>query len=196
MIQVAPVTLAFNGVRLEPLAPTHADGLRAAAEDGQIWTLRVTWVPGPQQVDEYIAAALATPNRLAFAVIDDASGVVMGTTSYHDIAPDIERVEIGHTWYAKSRQRSGVNTSCKLMLLAHAFNTLGCAVVGLRTDNLNHASQAAIERLGAHKDGVIRHHAARRDGSVRDTVIYSILHSEWLGIESALHDRLQLHATP
>ena len=194
MIQVAPVSLAFNGVRLEPLATGHADGLRAAAEDGQIWTLRVTWVPGPQQVDDYIATALATPERLAFAVIDETSGAVIGTTSYHNIAPDIERVEIGHTWYAKSRQRSGVNTSCKLMLLAHAFNTLGCAVVGLRTDNLNYASQAAIERLGARKDGVIRHHAARRDGSVRDTVIYSILRSEWLGIESALHDRLQHHA--
>ena len=194
MLPVTPTTLAFNGVRLEPLAPGHADGLRAAAEDGQIWTLRVTWVPGPQQVDEYIASALATPNRLAFAVIDAASGAIIGTTSYHNIAVDIDRVEIGHTWYAKSRQRSGVNTSCKLMLLAHAFNTLGCAVIGLRTDNLNHASQAAIERLGARKDGVIRHHAARRDGSVRDTVIYSILRSEWLGIESALRDRLHLHA--
>ena len=194
MIQVQPVTLTLNGVRLEPLAPAHAPGLRAAAEDGQIWKLRVTWVPGPEQVDDYIATALATPNRLAFAVIDNDSGTVMGTTSYHDIMADIDRVEIGHTSYAKSRQRSGVNTSCKLMLLAHAFNTLGCAVVGLRTDNLNYASQAAIERLGAHKDGVIRHHAARRDGSVRDTVIYSILRSEWHGIESALHDRLQLHA--
>ncbi|MET0856904.1 MAG: GNAT family protein [Telluria sp.] len=194
MIQVQAVTLKLNGVRLEPLAPSHAPGLRAAAEDGQIWKLRVTWVPGPEQVDDYIGAALTMPNRLAFAVIDDDSGVVMGTTSYHDIMPEIDRVEIGHTWYAKSRQRSGVNTSCKLMLLAHAFNTLGCEVVGLRTDNLNHASQAAIERLGAHKDGVIRHHAARRDGTVRDTVIYSILRGEWHGIESALRDRLQLHA--
>ncbi len=195
MIQVEPVTLEFNGVRLEPLSARHADGLRAAADDGQIWTLRVTWVPAPQQVDEYIASALETPNRLAFAVIDAASGFVIGTTSYHDIMPAIDRVEIGHTWYAKSRQRSGVNTSCKLMLLAHAFNTLGCAVVGLRTDNLNHASQAAIERLGARKDGVIRHHGERRDGSVRDTVIYSILQSEWHGIESCLHERLQLHAS-
>ncbi|WP_426174344.1 GNAT family N-acetyltransferase [Massilia sp. TWR1-2-2] len=194
MIDVQAVTLKLNGVRLEPLAPAHAPGLRAAAEDGQIWKLRVTWVPGPEQVDDYIGAALAMPNRLAFAVIDDDSGVVMGTTSYHDIMLEIDRVEIGHTWYAKSRQRSGVNTSCKLMLLSHAFNTLGCEVVGLRTDNLNHASQAAIERLGAHKDGVIRHHAARRDGSVRDTVVYSILRCEWHGIESALRDRLQLRA--
>jgi RimJ/RimL family protein N-acetyltransferase len=193
MIQVDPVTLAFNGVRLEPLTANHAHGLRAAAEDGQIWTLRVTWVPEPRQVDEYIATALSTPNRLAFAVIDAASGLVIGTTSYHDIAAEIDRVEIGYTWYAKSRQRSGVNTSCKLMLLAHAFNTVGCEVVGLRTDNLNVASQAAIERLGAHKDGVIRHHGARRDGSVRDTVIYSILRGEWRGIEACLHERLQLH---
>jgi RimJ/RimL family protein N-acetyltransferase len=194
MIQVDPVTLEFNGVRLEPLAAHHADGLRAAAEDGHIWTLRVTWVPTPEQVDEYIAAALAMPNRLAFAVVDAATGAVIGTTSYHDIMPAIDRVEIGYTWYGKSRQRSGVNTSCKLMLLAHAFNTLGCEVVGLRTDNLNFASQAAIERLGARKDGVIRHHGARRDGSVRDTVIYSILRGEWHGIESCLRDRLQVHA--
>jgi RimJ/RimL family protein N-acetyltransferase len=194
MIQVEPVTLEFNGVRLEPLAASHAGGLRAAAQDGHIWTLRVTWVPDEHQVDEYIATALATPNRLAFAVVDAASGAVIGTTSYHDIAAEIDRVEIGYTWYAKSRQRSGVNTSCKLMLLAHAFNTLGCAVVGLRTDNLNHASQAAIERLGARKDGVIRHHGARRDGSVRDTVVYSILRGEWHGIETCLHERLQVHA--
>jgi RimJ/RimL family protein N-acetyltransferase len=196
MIQVDPVTLEFNGVRLEPLAARHADGLRAAAQDGHIWTLRVTWVPDEHQVGEYIATALATPNRVAFAVVDAASGAVIGTTSYHDIAAAIDRVEIGHTWYAKSRQRSGVNTSCKLMLLSHAFNTLGCEVVGLRTDNLNYASQAAIERLGARKDGVIRHHGARRDGSVRDTVIYSILRSEWRGIEACLHERLQVHAGP
>jgi RimJ/RimL family protein N-acetyltransferase len=195
MIQVEPVTLELNGVRLEPLSAAHADGLRAAAADGQLWNLRVTWVPEPRQVDEYIASALATPGRRAFAVVDAASGTVIGTSSYHDIAAEIDRVEIGHTWYARSRQRSGVNTSCKLMLLSHAFNTLGCAVVGLRTDNLNYASQAAIERLGARKDGVIRHHGLRRDGSVRDTVIYSILRGEWHGIESCLHDRLQLHAS-
>jgi RimJ/RimL family protein N-acetyltransferase len=194
MIQVDPVTLELNGVRLEPLSASHAGGLRAAAQDGHIWTLRVTWVPDEHQVDEYIATALATPNRVPFAVVDAASNTIMGTTSYHDIAPGIDRVEIGYTWYAKSRQRSGVNTSCKLMLLSHAFNTLGCAVVGLRTDNLNYASQAAIERLGARKDGVIRHHGLRRDGSVRDTVFYSILRSEWHGIETCLRERLQHHA--
>ena len=193
MIQVAPVTLEFNGVRLEPLALHHLDGLRAAAADGELWNLRVTSVPEPQDTEAYIRTALETPNRVAFAVVDVSSDTVMGTTSYHDIMPAIDRVEIGYTWYAKSRQRSHVNTSCKLLLLSHAFDTLGCAVVGLRTDNFNFASQAAIERLGAKKDGVIRHHAPRRDGTVRDTVIYSIVRGEWPEIKSHLHDRLARH---
>ena len=190
MIHVDPVTLAFHGIRLEPLALAHADGLRAAAADGELWTLRVTSVPEPQQTEDYIRSALDTPNRLAFAVVDASSDTVIGTTSYHDILPAVDRVEIGYTWYAKSRQRSHVNTCCKLMLLSHAFDTLGCAVVGLRTDNFNYASQAAIERLGAKKDGVIRHSALRRDGSVRDTVMYSILRDEWPAIKSQLHDRI------
>ena len=191
MIQVDPVTLEFNGVRLEPLALQHAEGLRAAAADGELWKLRITSVPEPQNVESYIRAALEMADRRPFAVIDASSGALMGSTSYHDILPAVDRVEIGWTWYAKSRQRSHVNTSCKLLLLSHAFDTLGCAVVGLRTDNFNHASQAAIERLGAHKDGVIRHHAPRRDGTVRDTVIYSILRGEWAEIKSHLHDKLR-----
>jgi len=194
MIRVDPVTLEFNGVRLEPLDLHHADGLRAAAADGALWNLRVTSVPEPQDTESYIRTALDTPNRIAFAVIDAATDAVMGTTSYHDIVPAIDRVEIGYTWYANSRQRSHVNTSCKLILLSHAFDTLGCAVVGLRTDNFNYASQAAIERLGAKKDGVIRHHGPRRDGTVRDTVIYSIVRGEWAEIKSHLHDRLTRHA--
>ena len=193
IIEVAPVTLERHGVRLEPLAPSHADGLRAAASDGELWKLRITSVPEPDMVDSYIDVAQRMPNRLAFAVIDSASGAVIGTTSYHDILPEIGRVEIGWTWYAKSRQRSHVNTSCKLMLLSHAFDTLGCAVVGLRTDNFNHASQAAIERLGAKKDGVIRHSHPRRDGTVRDTVMYSILRGEWPEIQAQLQYRLQRH---
>ena len=191
MIKVEPVTLEFNGVRLEPLSMAHADGLRAAAQDGQLWNIRVTSVPEPQQVEQYINNALGMPNRLAFAVIDIPSGAVVGTSSYHDIVPEVDRVEIGWTWYAKSRQRSHVNTSCKLLLLSHAFDTLGCAVVGLRTDNFNHASQAAIERLGAKKDGVMRHSTLRRDGTVRDTVLYSILRGEWPEIKSHLHYKLQ-----
>ena len=190
MIHVDALTLEFNGVRLEPLALAHADGLRAAACDGELWNLRITSVPEPQNVEQYIRKALEMPDRLAFAVIDSSSGVVMGTTSYHDIVPAIDRVEIGWTWYAKSYQRSHVNTSCKLLLLSHAFDTLGCAVVGLRTDNFNHASQAAIERLGAKKDGVIRHHHLRRDGTVRDTVMYSIMRGEWPEIKTQLHYKL------
>lgn len=194
MIRVDPVTLEFNGVRLEPLGLQHLDGLRAAAADGELWNLRVTSVPEPQDTENYIRAGLETPNRVAFAVVDVSSATVIGTTSYHDIMPAIDRVEIGYTWYAKSRQKSHVNTSCKLLLLSHAFDTLGCAVVGLRTDNFNYASQAAIERLGAKKDGVLRHHALRRDGTVRDTVMYSIVRGEWHEVKSHLHYRLSRHA--
>jgi RimJ/RimL family protein N-acetyltransferase len=194
MIRVDALTLEFNGIRLEPLAPHHAAGLRAAAGDGELWNLRVTSVPEPENVDAYIRKALEMPDRVAFAVVDAASDAVIGSTSYHDILPAVDRVEIGWTWYARSRQRSHVNTSCKLLLLSHAFDTLGCAVVGLRTDNFNHASQAAIERLGAKKDGVIRHSALRRDGTVRDTVMYSIVRGEWAEIKSQLHYRLGRHA--
>lgn len=191
MIDVQALTLEFNGVRLEPLALAHAEGLRNAARDGELWNLRFTSVPEPHKVEQYIHTALGTPNRLAFAVIDSSSGAVLGTTSYHDIMPEIDRLEIGWTWYAKSRQRSHVNTSCKLLLLSHAFDTLGCAVAGLRTDNFNYASQAAILRLGAKKDGVIRHHHLRRDGTVRDTVMYSIVRGEWPEIKTHLHYMLQ-----
>jgi len=194
MTHVDPVTLEFNGVRLEPLGLHHVDGLRAAAGDGELWNLRVTSVPAPHETETYVRTALEMTNRLAFAVVDAATDTVVGTTSYHDIMPAIDRVEIGYTWYAKSRQKSHVNTSCKLLLLSHAFDTLGCAVVGLRTDNFNYASQAAIERLGAKKDGVIRHHAPRRDGTVRDTVMYSIVRGEWHEIKSHLHYRLARHA--
>lgn len=194
MIEVKPVTLEFNGVRLEPLAPHHADGLRTAAADGELWNLRITSVPEPHNVEQYIRDGLDMRDRLPFAVVDASTGAVIGTTSYHDIVPRIDRVEIGWTWYAKSRQRSHVNTSCKLLLLSHAFDTLGCAVVGLRTDIFNHASQQAIERLGAKKDGVIRHHHPRRDGTVRDTVMYSILRGEWPEIKTQLHYKLAQHA--
>jgi RimJ/RimL family protein N-acetyltransferase len=194
MIHVEPVTLEFNGVRLEPLSLAHADGLRAAAEDGELWNLRITSVPEPHNIEKYIRDALEMQNRVAFAVVDVVSGAVIGTTSYYDIMPNIDRVEIGWTWYARSRQRSHVNTSCKLLLLSHAFDTLGCAVVGLRTDHLNHKSQAAIERLGAKKDGVLRHHHMRRDGTIRDTVMYSILRGEWPEIKSQLHYKLVEHA--
>lgn len=179
---VEPVTLALRGVQLVPLGPEHEDGLRAAAADGALWNLRVTGVPRPDETRGYIDTALkmrAEGNRFAFAVLDELSGRVLGSTSYHDILPAVKRVEIGYTWYAKSVQRSHVNTTCKLILLTHAFERLSCHVVGWRTDNFNFASQAAIERLGAKKDGVIRGHALRRDGTIRDTVMYSMRSGEW-----------------
>lgn len=182
MAFVEPVTMRLNGVKLVPLGLEHEAGLAAAAADGELWNLRITSVPAPGETRAYIETALQmreAGHRFAFAVVDEASGRVLGTTSYHDIVPAIQRVEIGYTWYAKSVQRSHVNSSCKLMMMGHAFDTLGCAVVGWRTDNFNHASQRAIERLGARKDGVLRHHALRRDGTVRDTVMYSMRAGEW-----------------
>jgi RimJ/RimL family protein N-acetyltransferase len=179
---IEPITLSARGVDLVPLEPIHEAGLRAAAADGELWNIRVTSVPEPQQTRQYIEDARdarALGHRFAFAVQESASGRVLGTTSYHDIVPALLRVEIGYTWYARSAQRSHVNTACKLLLLTHAFETLGCQVVGWRTDNFNFASQAAIERLGAKKDGVIRGHAARRDGTIRDTVMYSMRAGEW-----------------
>ena len=182
MAFVEPVDLRNNGILLTPLGLEHEAGLRAAAQDGELWNIRVTSVPEPENTKTYTEQALAmraAGNRLAFAVIDEASGKVLGSSSYHDIVPALKRVEIGYTWYRQSVQRSHVNTVCKLMLMRHAFETLGCPVVGWRTDNYNFASQKAIERLGARKDGVIRHHALRRDGTVRDTVMYSMTAGEW-----------------
>ena len=179
---VQAVILKDHGVRLEPLALSHEEGLRAAAADGELWKLRVTSVPEPDQVRDYIEAALQmreAGDRFAFAVIDESSKRVLGSTSYHDILPAVKRVEIGYTWYAQSLQRSHVNTTAKLLMMGHAFNTLGCRTVGWRTDNFNFASQQAIERLGARKDGVIRGHAMRRDGTIRDTVMYSMTAGEW-----------------
>ena len=192
-----PVTLSGNGVSLIPLEPQHADALRDAARDGELWTLRVTSVPEPGAEGVYIETALrgqTDGHMLPFAVRDDLSGKVIGTTRYHDIVPAIARLEIGYTWYAKRWQRTHVNTTCKLLLLRHAFETLGASIVGWRTDNYNFASQRAIERLGARKDGVLRHHALRRDGSVRDTVAYSLLAGEWKEVEKHLEYQLTRHA--
>lgn len=182
MAFVEPIELRARGVLLTPLTLAHEAGLRAAAQDGELWNIRVTSVPEPENTRAYIEQALAmreAGSRMPFAVVDEASGQLLGTSSYHDIVPALKRVEIGYTWYARSVQRSHVNTTCKLLLLTHAFETLGAAVVGWRTDNYNFASQRAIERLGAKKDGVLRHHAPRRDGTVRDTVLYSMLAGEW-----------------
>ena len=196
MIKLESTTLEGHGVRLEPLVPDHHDGLRAAALDGRLWELRFTSVPEPDRVGAYIAAALAGKaegHMLPWAVREISSGEIVGSTRYHDVVAEVDRVEIGYTWYAGRWQRTYVNTACKLLLFEHGFEGLGCQVVGLRTDNINFASQRAIEALGAKKDGVIRHHYPRRDGSVRDTVMYSVLAGEWPAIKGHLLHRLERH---
>jgi RimJ/RimL family protein N-acetyltransferase len=190
---VAPVTLQRDPVRLVPLGLEHEAGIAAAAADGQLWTIRVTSVPEPAQTRSYIETALRMRDeghRLAFAVLDAASGEVIGSSSYHDIMPALERLEIGYTWYAQRHQRSSVNTTAKWLLMQHAFETLGAQLVGWRTDNYNFASQRAIERLGARKDGVLRHHGLRRDGTVRDTVMYSLRTGEWPEVKAHLEYQL------
>jgi RimJ/RimL family protein N-acetyltransferase len=184
-----PVTLFGRHVRLEPLHAEHESGLQQAAADGELWQLRVTSVPEQEHTALYIANALMGQQdgtMLPFAVRENGSGAVIGSTRYHDIVPSVERLEIGYTWYAQRWQRTAVNTECKLLLMTHAFEALGAALVGFRTDNFNFASQRAIERLGARKDGVLRHHAQRRDGTVRDTVMYSVTAAEWPDVKAHL----------
>ena len=197
MIVPVPVTLEGRGVRLEPLSIEHAADLEAASADGRLWELWFTGVPGPGEGAAYIAKALdglRDGHMLPWAVRELTTGRIVGSTRYHDIVAAIDRVEIGYTFYGQSWQRSRVNTACKLLLLEHAFDTLGCAVVGWRTDNFNFRSQRAIEGLGAKKDGVLRHSQARRDGTVRDTVLYSLLRSEWPDTKRHLELRLARHS--
>ena len=190
MLNVQPVTLTDGRIRLEPMSFDHVDALKAAAADGELWNIRVTSVPDPDDTRGYVERALAMReqgNRLPFVVVDlENHDRIIGSTSYHDIVPAIDRLEIGWTWYARSTQRSHVNTCAKLLLLVHAFETLDAKLVGWRTDNYNLASQKAIERLGARKDGVLRHHAVRRDGTVRDTVMYSLAAGEWPEVRAHL----------
>jgi len=193
MRRPGPVTLESPLVRLEPLGIDHIGDLEAAARDGELWNLRVTSVPAPGEAQTYVHTALQgleAGHMLPFVVRDLASSKIVGSTRYHDIVMPLERLEIGYTWYARSAQRSHVNTSCKLLLMTHAFEVLGARLVGWRTDNYNFASQRAIERLGARKDGVLRHHALRRDGTVRDTVMYSLAAGEWPEVKAHLQYQL------
>jgi len=193
VIKVRPKPLEGHGVRLEPLSLEHEKGLIEAASDGRLWELFFTSVPQPEQARKYIEDALKGQQHgdmLPWAVRDLKSNTIVGSTRYHDIIPAADRVEIGYTWYAQRCQRSHVNTACKLLLFSHGFETVNCKVMGLRTDNFNFRSQRAIEALGAKKDGVIRHHQPRRDGTVRDTVMYSILASEWPDVRRHLERRL------
>jgi RimJ/RimL family protein N-acetyltransferase len=196
MIECHPVVLEGHGVRLEPMSYEHQDGIAAAAADGKLWELWFTAVPKPDETRGYIAHALAgqeAGHMLPWVVRETATGAIVGSTRYHDIVAPIDRVEIGYTFYAKRCQRSHVNTACKLLLFAHAFDTVGCKVVGLRTDNFNFTSQRAIAALGAKKDGVIRHYNARRDGTARDTVMFSVLVHEWPDVHRHLESRLARH---
>ena len=196
MIAPLPVTLEARGIRLEPLTLDHAEALAAAAADGKLWELWYTSVPAPGETLRYLEDAFEGQRQgtmLPWAVRELATDTIVGTTRYHDIVPRIDRVEIGYTWYAARWQRTHVNTTCKLLLLTHAFESLGCQVAGLRTDNFNFASQRAIAALGAHKDGVLRHHQARRDGTVRDSVMFSILAAEWPDVKRHLELRLARH---
>ena len=193
MIEPRPTTLEGRGIRLEPLSQDHGGGLALAAKDGDLFELWYTFVPEPEEVGAYVDEALAGQKQghmLPWAIRELSSGAVVGSTRYHDIAAPIDRVEIGYTWYAKRWQRSHVNSTCKFLLLEHAFDELGCQVVGLRTDNFNFGSQRSIEALGAKREGVLRHHQARADGSVRDSVMYSILVTEWADVRKHLEFRL------
>ena len=190
MAFIEPVIFESRGVRLRPLCLADEESMQAAASDGQLWKLRVTSVPEPHEARTYIETAIQTDDRFAFAVTNATSGEVLGSTSYHDILPAVKRVEIGYTWYAARCQRTHINSTCKLLLMTHAFETLGCNVVGWRTDNFNFASQQAIERLGAQKDGVIRGNVMRRDGTIRDTVMYSMRAGEWPEAKAELLYRL------
>jgi RimJ/RimL family protein N-acetyltransferase len=198
VIHPQPATLQGHGVRLEPLSREHEKGLIEAAKDGRLWELWFTSVPEPEKALAYIETALAgqkAGHMLPWAVLDAKTGTVLGSTRYHDIIPETDRVEIGWTWYAQHCQRTHVNTACKLLLFGYAFESLKCAVVGLRTDNFNLRSQRAIEALGAKKDGVIRHHWLRRNGTVRDTVMYSVLAAEWPDVKRHLELRLHRNET-
>jgi N-acetyltransferase len=198
VIELNPTTLEGRGIRLEPLCMDHVDDLARAATDGELWNLFFTFVPEPEKSVSYIETALegqASGHMLPWAVRELSSNRIVGSTRYHDIKSEVDRVEIGYTWYGASHHRSNVNTTCKLLLLEHAFGTVGCGVVGFRTDGLNIRSQRAIEALGAKKDGVIRNHSLRYDGSVRDDVLYSILQAEWPGVRKHLETRLWRNGT-
>lgn len=182
--------LSSNGIILKPLTLTDASDLVEACQDGELWKINVTSVPEPDKVIDYINTADSMPDRQAFVVIDERTGKAIGSTSFHDILPLTKRLEIGYTWYAKSYWRTHVNTTCKLMLLTYIFETLEYQTVGWRTDIENHRSQKAIERLGAKKDGVIRGNRVRRDGVISDTVMYSVLKSEWPQMKVELTNKL------
>ena len=191
---IDPVTLSGAHASLEPLAADHADAIRAAAADGLLWQLWYTSIPSPDKTQAWLATALDLRERhgaMPFVVRDNASGDIVGSTRYFNVDAVNRRLEIGHTWYAKRAQRTPINTECKLLLLTHAFEVLGCIAVEFRTHWFNHASRAAIERIGAKQDGVLRNHQLMPDGSRRDTVVFSILDGEWPAVKTHLRFLLE-----
>jgi N-acetyltransferase len=191
---IAPVTLQGRHATLEPLAPAHLDEIRAAASDGELWRLWYTSVPAPERTPAWLAATLELREKqgaLPFVVRDNTDGSLVGSTRYFNVDAANRRLEIGHTWYARRAQRTAINTECKLLLLTHAFETLRCIAVEFRTHWFNHASRAAIARLGAKQDGVLRNHLLLPDGSRRDTVVFSIIDGEWLAVKQHLRFLLE-----
>jgi RimJ/RimL family protein N-acetyltransferase len=183
-----PVLLSGNRVSLVPLAAEHLDGLISAVRDGELWNLWYTSAPEPENVAAEIARRLTmqeSGSMIPFTVLD-AAGSIVGMTTYMNIDHANQRVEIGSTWYAKSAQRTGLNTEAKLLLLTHAFETLNCIAVEFRTHIMNQRSRRAIERLGAKLDGILRNHSYARNGTLRDTVVYSIIASEWPSVKAHL----------
>jgi len=196
---LAPVSLQDDYVLLEPLGLRHAPDLEAAAADGELWNLWFTSAPPPGQAHAYIEKALdglATNTMLPFAVREKSSGQIVGTTRFYDFVPELPRIAIGYTWYAKRWQKSHLNSACKRLLLKYAFESLRCVAVEFHTDGRNLDSQRAIERLGAHCDGVLRAHKRRPDGTLRDTVCYSIIASEWPDVQRWLDMRLARLSAP
>ena len=187
---LSPVTLTGELVTLEPLRPDHHDDLVAAASDGRLWELWYTSVPAPETMQADIARKLAEPTTLPFTVRRNDTGAVVGMTTYLNAEPEVPRLEIGATWTAASAQRTGVNAESKLLLLTHAFEALGCLAVEFRTHWHNQQSRTAIARLGAKQDGVLRNHRRLPDGSLRDTVVFSILDTEWPAVRNGLRHRL------
>jgi len=189
-----PITLTGRFVTLQPLSPAHLTGLQEAASDGELWNLFFTSVPKPEEMLQWIDATLSLQQKneaLPFVVFENFSGKIVGTTRYCNLDTANRRLEIGYTWYARRVQRSAINTECKLLLLRHAFEQLKCIAVEFRTDWLNQISQRAIERLGAKRDGILRNHKIMPDGRIRDSVVYSILNTEWNGIQKNLSFKLE-----
>jgi RimJ/RimL family protein N-acetyltransferase len=193
MILSASTRLQDEYVALEPLQLSHVPALEAAAADGELWNLQVTSVPAPGQTGDYVARALqgqAEGHMLPFAIRESGSGEIVGSTRYYEIDAAVPRLAIGYTWYARRWQKSLLNTACKRLLLEHAFEALDCVAVAFHTDELNEDSQRAIERLGAQREGVLRAHRRRVDGSLRNTVCFSILAGEWPNVSNWLQMRL------